>query len=118
MVVNFHVGAESSFAIVFYDNQDAARGEDLRFHIEGVSMISVADLEVDRWVYSAVLDGLQPNSTYYFAAAVSSGTSRVLKFRTLPADDGPVTFVVGGDMGVTLTASRVAFSCVEVGSCY
>ena len=54
------------------------------------------------------LKGLKPNTRYYFkAGSKSQGYSRQYSFRTLAADNRPIRFIVGGDMGISPYVPRL-----------
>lgn len=59
----------------------------------------------DRWVYRAEITGLHPDTDYYLLMGSASGVvSKEIRFRTLGAENRPLRFVTGGDMGIDFKA--------------
>jgi phosphodiesterase/alkaline phosphatase D-like protein len=68
-------------------------------------------LEITRWVHWVHLNGLAPNTTYYFIAGygdIVENYSVERKFRTIPEGTSQLHFVAGGDMGVIPVAEEIA----------
>lgn len=68
-------------------------------------------IERDRWIYYGFIRFLQPNTTYYFKVGDGNDVNGDTfidekKFRTAPSS-GDVSFVTGGDMGVTDAAKSL-----------
>lgn len=59
----------------------------------------------DRTLYRAQLTGLEPDTVYYLnlegSKVANPDAEGCLKVRTIPADDRPLRFATGGDMGVS-----------------
>jgi acid phosphatase type 7 len=97
MTVNYHTRGPFAGSHVYYDTQPR-NGELARYasHTRGFERRIRG---VDRSVHVVPLTRLQPGTTYWFIAGdPTSGFSEERSFRTLPDDDSPVSFVVGGDM--------------------
>jgi hypothetical protein len=68
---------------------------------------------VDRWIYTAVVTDLIPDTTYYiYAGEELKGSGRERKVRTFPAAGTPnqYTFISGGDIGTTEAANTLLAS--------
>ena len=108
VTVNYHTleGAEASE--VRFDRE--SRGGEFgayRFRIVG-SRHRISGLEDGRTIHVVELTGLEPDKAYFFIAGdETNGFSTELKFRTVPDDDRPVRFVVGGDMGINRRAAQL-----------
>lgn len=97
MTVNYHRRGPFAGSHVYYDTQPR-KGELARYawHARGFERRIPG---VDRSVHVVPLTRLQPGTSYWFVAGDPvSGFSEERSFRTLPNDDSPVSFVVGGDM--------------------
>ena len=86
---------------VYYDTRPAAgQSPPYRSWTSGRAA-ALGRLPTPRVVHTVELTGLEPSTVYYFIAGDSTaGFSAERQFITAPADDAPIRFVVGGDMGV------------------
>lgn len=64
---------------------------------------------VDRWVYTMMLDNLEPDTTYYVYVGESNSSGKERKVKTFPALGQPndYHFVAGGDIGTTEAAKTL-----------
>ena len=61
-----------------------------------------------RYIHSAELTGLKPNTRYYFVAGDGAEMkSREYQFVTIPDGDEPIRFITGGDMDVVKGARDI-----------
>lgn len=104
VTVNYHTLGRASAGIsqVFYDTEP--RDGELaayrfRAYGEGHTIPGLADGRTVHWVE---LTGLEPDTDYYFAAGdAAGGFSEERRVQTLPADDRPLRFAAGGDLGLS-----------------
>ena len=83
---------------VLYDTRSASSAP---YRHSATGSTARLDLPTSRVVHTVELSGLEPATTCYFVAGDSkTGFSTERAFFTAPADDTPIRFVVGGDMGV------------------
>ncbi|MCC6488009.1 MAG: metallophosphoesterase family protein [Candidatus Hydrogenedentes bacterium] len=102
ITVNFQTSKQDRETEVYIDTVPR-RGHKEAYarRVEGAST-SIPGLPVPRTIHYATLDGLTADTTYFFIAGNdSAGFSREQSFRTIPAGDGPLRFVAGGDMDAT-----------------
>ena len=99
MTVNYQT-QDSTASQVWYDS--VSRDGNASSYTKQASGTShqISGLEDGRWIHWVELTGLKPGGTYYFIAGDPVvGTSKEMKFRTIPDNRQPLHFVVGGDMG-------------------
>jgi acid phosphatase type 7 len=98
MTVNFQtMAAAESPRVQYAASADALNNPQQRRTAQGTSH-QIPGLPDGRWVHWIELRDLEPGQTYHFIAGDDAGGfSEPLKFRTIPADDAPLRFVVGGD---------------------
>ena len=48
-------------------------------------------------IHHLLLEGLEPDTRYYYRVCIGDQTSRVFQFNTFPSESGRVTFIVYGD---------------------
>ncbi len=108
VTVNYHTLESAQASEVRFDRE--SRGGEFgayRFRIAG-SRHRISGLEDRRTINVVELTGLEPSTAYFFIAGdETNGFSTELKFRTVPDDDRPVRFVVGGDMGISQEAAQL-----------
>lgn len=99
---------ESGEPVVYLDTQSReGKLDGYAKSAQGVKLDTI-DIPTDRTLIEVALNDLEPNETYYFVAGdAERGYSEERSFRTLPADDTPIRFVTGGDMGVSPSAARL-----------
>jgi hypothetical protein len=101
--INFHTRDQSILAgkkAKFYWDTVSHSNDNVpyQFSVEGnTHIVDMRDFK--RSVHFAHVTSLTPNTTYYFVVEYQKKSAE-RSFRTLPAT-GPVTFVQGGDMGVS-----------------
>ncbi len=107
ITVNVHtLGADATPVVVRYDTVSHS-GVPALYADSALAVGRPAPGAVRR-LHAAELTGLRPDRTYWFVVGNQAlGFSRERAFRTLPAGDAPLRFVVGGDMGVGLLARRL-----------
>lgn len=94
VVVHYHTGEPGASVVRYGREPSGGRPEAFPFTAEGTSR-----LVVDRHVHTVELTGLDPGTTYHFMVGDGrQGHAAEHRFRT-PAAEGPIRFVVGGDMG-------------------
>lgn len=101
MTVNFHTGIKTHQVTIHYDTQSRP-GELAEYAFRATGDSRTLDPAINRRVHAVDLRDLSPNTTYYFR--VSDGENALTeekKFKTLPDDGSPLTFVMGGDTDVT-----------------
>ncbi len=103
MTVHYHTDVPYDGSHVYYDrvsrNGDPAA---YAFHASGWERPVPGG---DRSVHVVELSGLEPGAIYHFVAGDPlSGFFAERRFRTVPNDGSPVTFVVGGDMSTGFLA--------------
>lgn len=111
MVLHYQLKGDSDDSgapVVYFDTQSRdGEPDSYAQSAQGVKLETI-DLPAERTVIEVALDGLEPNATYYFVAGDEErGHSEERSFRTLPADDTPLRFVTGGDMGVSPSAAKL-----------
>jgi hypothetical protein len=100
MTVNYHTFARADSTVLFDTQPRAGAPTAYTQRTEGESR-QLEGLRRRRYIHAIELEGLQPNTTYYFVAGdAAGGYTREKSFRTLPADATPVRFVTGGDMSI------------------
>jgi hypothetical protein len=95
MTVTWQSTLEGSGETVLYDT--VARGGDTglyRFSTEGVTHTYTG---ASGFIHDVELEGLQPETVYYFVCGGGGGWSREMAFKTGPLGRRDVRFVVGGD---------------------
>ncbi|MEX1015471.1 MAG: metallophosphoesterase family protein, partial [Phycisphaeraceae bacterium] len=107
MTVNFQTMEAIEHPVVRYSRDAAALpGEDYQGLADGrwiqetaaQSSHQIEGLADGRWIHWVELRDLEPGATYHYVAGdEANGFSEPMTFRTLPADDSPLRFVVGGD---------------------
>ena len=102
ITVNFQTDKQDTATEVYVDTVPRrGRKEDYAQRVEGEST-TIPGLPVARTIHYATLDGLTPDTTYYFIAGNdTAGFSKEHSFRTIPAGRSPIRFVAGGDMAAT-----------------
>ncbi len=91
---------------VLYDTRSGSSGPYRR--LANGSAVRLERLPEPRIVHTVELSELKPATTYYFVAGDSStGYTAERTFVTASADDTPIRFVVGGDMGVSERVLRL-----------
>lgn len=80
------------------------------------------DIDASRYIYYGYLRSLTPDTTYWFKVGDGSNTTSDTyagekKFRTAPIS-GDVSFVTGGDMGVTAEAKTLLQSAAQLEPLY
>ena len=125
--VHWQAMAEPDASLVHYDTESRGGDPGAYAHTAEGSSRQIDGLEDRRYIHGAMLTGLTPDTVYYFVAGdAATGYSAEHTFRTPPAE-GPVRFVIGGDMHVlpaTRALSRLAgqydpYFCVIGGDiCY
>lgn len=107
MTVHYNTDTTSTGTHIYYDTVSRAGSgvSSYAFHVEG----SAKTLDsIDRVFHRAELTGLQGGTTYFFVAGdPGAGFSEELKFKTIPNDGRPVSFVIGGDMGTSLFVAKL-----------
>ena len=99
ITINYQtLGSRKVPTVVHYDTQPRdGRIAGYRHRATGDSF-QIAGVE-DRWIHRVELTDLTPGATLWLLAGdFTLGTSREFKVRTIPHDDRPLRFVVGGDM--------------------
>ncbi len=97
MTVNYHTRGPFAGSHVYYDTRP--RQGDLARYASHARGFERRIAGVDRTVHVVPLTRLLPGTSYWFIAGdPTTGFSEERSFRTLPNDDSPVSFVVGGDM--------------------
>jgi len=102
VIVNFHSRDSPVNSYVKYDTVSRPTYKDYQLQ-QSASFLTMEDVfdEEPRFVHSASLAGLVPNSTYYFVTCVEtkSGviTSEERKFKTFHTGSDSIRFVNGGD---------------------
>lgn len=92
---------ESGKANVYYDTTSRG-GDHTKYTKNSVGVVQSIEGLGDRYIYRAQIGGLKPNQTYYIVVGNSeTGYSEEVKVKTIPADDSPLCFVTGGDMGTS-----------------
>jgi len=108
MGVHWHTMAHDEASLVHYDT--VSRGGEIdayELRAEG-EWRTIDGLPDGRQIHGVLLDGLEPDTVYYFVAGgPTAGYSRELTFRTPPGGSEPIRFVIGGDMGVRRAAARL-----------
>ena len=102
ITVNFQTNKQDRETEVYLDTVPHRGHKDAYAQrVEGEST-TIPGLPVSRTIHYATLDGLIPDTTYYFIAGNdSAGFSKEQSFRTIPAGDSPIRFVAGGYMDST-----------------
>lgn len=106
ITVQYHTVGDSQGSHVHYDREPRS-GDPAAyaFHAEGFEKRREG---VERTVHVVELSGLEPGGTYWFTVGDPvSGYREERSFR-LPARDGPLTFVTGGDTGTGLLPRMIA----------
>lgn len=108
ITINFQTGKQVSETTVYVDTVPRlGRKETYTRRVEGAST-TIPGLPVPRTIHYATLDGLSPDTTYYFIAGNdAAGFSKEQSFRTIPAGSSPIRFVAGGDMNATHLTRRL-----------
>ncbi len=102
LTVNWQTfGSEPGEARVFYD--PVGRDGQIKAYVSSASGgTSRIDGLPDRHLHRVELTDLEPGETYHLVASLPGGkVSKELKVRTISADDSPLRFVTGGDMGTS-----------------
>ena len=88
-------------AVVYYDTvSHAGKVSEYAQHTHG-DVFTIKGLP-DRSIARVQLTDLKPNTSYYIVVGHGDGSfADEVKVRTIPADDRPLRFVTGGDMGTT-----------------
>ncbi|GAM23536.1 hypothetical protein SAMD00019534_067110 [Acytostelium subglobosum LB1] len=110
VIANYHTPHSSPSTQCLYDTLSAnGNNTNYRFKASG-EQFAMPNLEVSRYIHWVHIDGLTPNTTYYFVCGCNEqGWTNERRFKTLSDDpQAPVTFVVGGDVDTTETATRVS----------
>ncbi len=103
MTVHYHTVTPYDGSHVYYDR--VSRDGDPAAYAFRASGWERPVPGADRSVHVVELSGLEPGATYYFVAGDPlSGFSAERRFRTVPDDGSPITFVVGGDMSTGFLA--------------
>lgn len=113
ITVNFHSYGSNKDSLVYFGKKSAKGiSSQYDFKVEGrTSRLK----KVDKTFHHVKLDGLTPNTTYYFIAGSEKlGFTKEYKFKTLPEDDSPIRIVSGGDMGTSSLIGDVSESAVSV----
>ncbi|MEX0654630.1 MAG: fibronectin type III domain-containing protein [Phycisphaeraceae bacterium] len=98
MTVNFQTMAAVDQPVVRYSRDAAGLHREGHHETAAHSSHQIEGLADGRWIHWVELRDLEPGETYHFVAGdEKSGFSEPKRFRTLPADDSPLRFVVGGD---------------------
>lgn len=111
MRVHFHTTYKLTHPIVRYSSEGpglANATHTTASHI--VPIVKKLDNPyTDRWVYTIVIEYLQPNTTYFVYAGDVDQTGKERKIRTFPASGTPndYRFVAGGDIGTTESANAL-----------
>jgi hypothetical protein len=101
MTVNFQTRVGGAIPIVYYD--DVPRDGQLERYADATQGTShqIDGLQDGRYIHSVQLTGLEPGTTYYFAAVLDGAASAEERtFRTIPSGDDPIRFITGGDMNI------------------
>lgn len=104
IVVSYHT-AEAMASKVYFDTEP--RGGEMGAYArqaEGEAR-QIPGLADGRYIHHVELRDLQPGQTYYFRTAAGD---QEFHFRTIPADDTPIRFAIGGDMSATPAAGKLA----------
>ena len=97
MTVNVQT-VDAASVQVLYDTRSASS---VPYRHSATGSTARLGLSTSRVVHTVELSGLESATTYYFVAGDSkTGFSAERAFFTAPADDTPIRFVVGGEMGV------------------
>lgn len=102
ITVNYQTLEPTEVSRVLYDTvSHGGRPGEYRYTATG-SARQIPGLADERKIHWVELLNLKPGGTYYFIAGdPQSGFTAERKFRTLPAGDEKLRFVIGGDMGVS-----------------
>lgn len=102
-MVSWTTPAEGTSHAVYYDTEPRERRLSAYAHrVEAMPARQYTMLPDDAgtpegWAQHALLENLQPATTYYFVVVSDRRTSREFHFITAPADDRPVKLIYGGD---------------------
>ncbi|EGG16580.1 hypothetical protein DFA_09127 [Cavenderia fasciculata] len=122
MIFYFHTRDRPEVAYIKYqegkvDNTSAKAADSLLQTVEAQSMISMTStiVEENRWVVGCYLDQLNPATLYSFSMCYITKSSNnesictpISRFKTLPNDSSPITFVQGGDIQLNNQAIDMA----------
>lgn len=98
MTVNFQTMAPIDAATVYYADSAAALADPDRRQIAHGTSHQIEGLPDGRWIHWVELAGLEPGGRYHYQAGdEQGGFSEPMQFRTVPDDESPLRFVVGGD---------------------
>ncbi|MGJ8654118.1 MAG: fibronectin type III domain-containing protein [Opitutaceae bacterium] len=98
---------DSGQAVVYYDTRSRG-GDHTKYAKKIVGGVETIEGLNDRYIYRAQLVGLKPDETYYIVVGnPETGFSEEVKVKTIPADDSPLCFVTGGDMGTSEDTRRL-----------
>lgn len=108
LTVNYQTFGDRKLpSTVYYDTQPRdGRIAEYRYKAEGSSF--QIDGVPDRWVHRVELTGLTPGATIWLMAGdYKLGTSREFKVKTIPHDDRPLRFIIGGDIDANHGAREI-----------
>eukprot|EP01117_Protostelium_nocturnum_P000843 TRINITY_DN1108_c0_g1_i1.p1 TRINITY_DN1108_c0_g1~~TRINITY_DN1108_c0_g1_i1.p1 ORF type:complete len:608 (-),score=192.35 TRINITY_DN1108_c0_g1_i1:1983-3806(-) len=122
VIVNVHTKelASSSDIITVYLDVVSRNGSSLSTYSRKVTGKSWAETNCDglkRGIHWIDVSGLSPDTTYYFRAGLGSNEnlySQEKKFKTLSDDSNKITFITGGDLGLSeMTKKMMIVSAAE-----
>lgn len=103
------LGKDYPVEVLYGDRSYKDNPESYPHQIEGISK-TIPEVKPERSVHIFELTGLKPGELYYFTLKTIKGKySQEYKFRTIPNDGSPLHFVIGGDIGILPSASRLLY---------
>ena len=111
MRVHFHATYKLAHPVVRYSSQGPGLANATHTTVSHIVPV-VKKLDnpyVDRWVYTVLIENLEPDTTYFIYAGETSRTGEERKIRTFPAlgTSDNYRFVAGGDIGTTKSANTL-----------
>ncbi len=94
MTITYHSEEKPDSVVALYDI--VSDPESYHFRAEGESW-QIPGLPDGRYINSVELTGLAPGKDHYFRIGDGEEFSQEYKFRTLPDDNTPMRFAIGGD---------------------
>ena len=94
ITVNYHTADKPAFVVVQYDT--ASKPAEYASSVVGKSW-QIPNLEDGRYINSVEITGLEAGKEYFFRIGDYTDFSDEYKFRTIPNDNTPIRFAIGGD---------------------
>ena len=94
ITINYHTASKPAFVVVQYDA--VSKPPEYSFSSVGKSW-QIPNLADGRYVNSVEITGLEAGKEYFFRIGDYTDFSDEYKFRTIPNDNTPIRFAIGGD---------------------